>query len=99
MAHTPAIWVLLGLAVALYGFTPRLIGLTWAVFGWGTALSMFGDMMQLDDGLLGTSVFRHVGQYPAQEISWAAVGVLTVIAVILTAIGAVGFRRRDLITA
>lgn len=99
IAHTPAVWVLLGLAVALYGFTPRLIGLTWAVFGWGTALSMFGDMMQLDDGLLGTSVFRHVGQYPAQDISWAAVGVLTVIAVTLTAIGVVGFRRRDLITA
>lgn len=99
IAHAPAVWVLLGLAVALYGFAPRLTGLTWAVFGWGTALSMFGDMMQLDDGLLGTSVFRHVGQYPAQDISWAAVGVLSAIAFLLVGIGALGFRRRDLITA
>ena len=99
IAHAPAVWALLGLAVALYGFAPRLVGLTWVVFAWGTALSLFGDVMQLDDAVLGTSVFRHIGQYPAQGISWAAVGVLTIIAVALTAIGTVGFRRRDLITA
>lgn len=99
IAHAPAVWVLLGLAVALYGFTPRLIGVTWAVFGWGTALSMFGDMMQLDDGLLATSVFRHVGQYPAQDLSWAAVGVLGAIAALLVGIGVLGFRRRDLAAA
>lgn len=99
LAQTPAVWLLLGIAAALYGFLPRLTGLTWAVFGWGTALSMFGDMLQLDDGVLATSVFRHVGQYPAQDISWPAVAALSVIAVALTATGAVGFRRRDLITA
>lgn len=60
---------------------------------------MFGDAMQLDDAVLGTAVFRHVGQYPAQEISWAAVGVLTAITAALTAVGTVGFRRRDQITA
>lgn len=99
VAHAPAVWALLGLAVALYGFAPRLIGITWAVFAWGTALSMFGDMLQLDEGVLATSVFRHVGQHPAQDISWAAVGGLTVIAVALIGVGVLGFRRRDLITA
>ncbi|BEH01842.1 exporter of polyketide antibiotics [Brooklawnia propionicigenes] len=99
VAHTPAIWALLGLAVALYGFAPRLLGITWAVFAWGTALSLFGDMLQLDDGVLATSVFRHVGQYPAQEISWLAVGALAAVAVALVVVGMLGFRRRDLITA
>lgn len=99
IAHAPAVWALLGLAVALYGLVPRLIGMTWAVFGWGAALSMFGDIMQLGDPVLATSVFRHVGQYPAQDISWPAIGVLSVVSVVLVAIGALGFRRRDLITA
>lgn len=99
IAHAPAVWALLGLAVALYGLLPRLIGLTWAVFAWGTALSLFGDMLQLDDAMLATSVFRHVGQHPAQDLSWPAIGVLTVIAAVLVATGALGFRRRDLITA
>ncbi|MBN8206115.1 ABC transporter permease [Microbacterium esteraromaticum] len=99
IAQVTSVWALLGLAVALYGFAPRLVGLTWAVFGWGTALSLFGDMLQLDEALLSTSVFRHVGQYPAQDLSWSAVAVLTAAAVALIGIGVAGFRRRDLTTA
>lgn len=99
VAQTPAVWVLCGLSVALYGLAPRLTGITWAVFVYAGLLSMFGDMMELDDTVLATSVFRHIGQYPAQDISWPAVGGLTIIAVALAGIGAVGFRRRDLITS
>lgn len=99
LVHAPAVWTLLGLAVALYGLAPRLTGLTWVVFVYGTVLSFFGDMLDLDDTVLATSVFRHVGQYPAEDISWLAVGVLTGIAAVLVTIGAVSFRRRDLITA
>lgn len=99
LAHAAAVWALLGLAAAFYGLVPRLIGLTWAVFAWAAALSLFGDVMQFDDAVLATSVFRHVGQYPAQDISWSSVGVLTITAALLVTIGAMGFRRRDLITA
>lgn len=99
IVHVPAAWALLGLAVILYGLAPRLVGLTWAVFVYGAALSLFGDMMELDDAVLDTSVFRHIDQHPAEDISWTAVGLLTLIAAILVAVGAVCFRRRDLITA
>lgn len=99
IAHAPTVWALLGLAVALYGLAPRLIGLTWAVFVYGAALSMFGDMLELDDAVLATSVFRHIGQHPAEDIAWSAVGLLTLIAAVLVAASAARFRRRDLITA
>lgn len=99
VVHAPAVWLLLGISVALYGLTPRLLGLTWAVFVWSTLLGFFGEMLDLDEAVLATSVFRHVGQYPAEEIEWAAVGLLTAIAAVLVAVGAMGFRRRDLITA
>lgn len=99
VAHTPAVWVLLGLAVALYGLAPRLTGLTWVLFVYGTVLSLFGGMLDFDDTVLGSSVFRHVGQYPAEDISWPAVGVLALIAIVLVGVGAMGFRRRDLTTA
>lgn len=99
IAHTPAVWVLLGIAVALYGLAPRALGLTWVVFVWGTLLSFFGEMLDLDEMILATSVFRHVGQYPAESTSWPAVGLLTVIAAVFVAVGAWRFRRRDLTTA
>lgn len=99
VAHAPAIWTLLGLAVALYGLAPRTIGLAWVAFAWSTALSLFGDVMQFDDAVLVTSVFRHIGQYPAQDISGAAAGALTVIAVVLVGVGVSGYKRRDLMAA
>jgi len=97
--QTPTIWALLGLAIAIYGLAPRLIGLTWLVLIYGGMLTMFGDILNLDDTVLATSVFRHIGQYPAESISWPAVGVLTLIAIALVGAGLVRFRRRDLITA
>lgn len=97
--QTPAVWALAGLAVALYGLAPRLIGITWAVFVYAGILSIFGAMMKLNDTVLATSVFHHIGQYPAEAISWTAVGALTLIAAILTAAGTGAFTRRDLITA
>lgn len=99
VAQTPAVWVLLGVAIALYAWIPRALGLVWMVFVYSTVLSFFGDILQLSNAILATSVFRHIGQYPAEDISWAAVVTLVLIATALTAVGTLGFRRRDLVTA
>jgi len=96
LVQVAAVWCLLGLAVALYGALPRFLGLAWAVFVYGTVMSLFGEMLELDESVLDTSPFQHVGQYPAGDISWGAVGALVVIAVVLIGLGAVAFRRRDL---
>lgn len=99
IAQVPAVWLLVGVGVALYGFAPRLLALTWLAFGYSTALAMFGDVLSLDDSMLKTSVFRHIGQYPAVDLSAGAIGVLTLVAAVLMAVGIWGFQRRDLITA
>lgn len=99
VAHVPAVWTLLGVALLAYGLAPRLIALTWVVYLYSGLLSLFGDMIGLDDAVLATSVFRHIGQYPAEPISWAAVVILTTTAAVLTGLGVVGFTRRDLVTS
>ncbi|MGN0095471.1 MAG: ABC transporter permease [Corynebacterium sp.] len=98
VAQVPAVWVLLGVAALLYGALPRIVGLAWALLGYSTLLVLFGEMIELPEGVLDTSVFRHVGQYPAEALSWAAVGALTVLAALFTALGARAFGRRDLVT-
>lgn len=95
LAHTPTALVFLGLAVLLYGVAPRTIGVTWVVLGYSAFMSFFGEMLKLDDAILNTSVFRHIGQYPAQDISWLAVGIVAVLAAVLAALGVVLFTRRD----
>lgn len=98
-AQVPAVWLLLGLSVGLYGVSPRILGLAWAVFIVGALLSLFGDMLDLDDVVLSASPFRHVGEYPAENVSWAGIAVLTGIGAVCAALGAIVFRRRDLTTA
>ncbi|MDN5772998.1 MAG: ABC transporter permease, partial [Brevibacterium aurantiacum] len=99
VAQTASVWVLLGLALALYGCAPRLQGLVWIVFVYSAGMALFGQMMQLDEAVLDTSVFVHIGQYPAQDLSAEAVVVLTAATVVLVVLGVLGFRRRDLVTA
>lgn len=92
------VWFLMGLAAAVYGLAPRLVGIIWVVVVYGTVLSMFGPMLELDEAVLNTSPFEHVGQHPATDISWTSVTVLAGAGIILSLVGAVFFRRRDLIT-
>lgn len=99
LAQTASVWALLGLAFALYGFAPRLMGLTWVVFAASAVLALFGQMLQLDEVVLDASIFTHIGQYPAQELSAEAVLAFLVAAVVLVWLGRLGFRRRDLVTA
>ncbi len=99
VAHAPAVWLLLGVAVALYGLAPRLLGAGWVVLAWSALLSFFGEMLGLNETILTASVFRHVGQFPAEDLSWHAIATLTALAAALVAVGAQRFRGRDLITA
>lgn len=99
VAQIASVWVLLGLALALYGFAPRLQGLVWLVFVYSAGMALFGQMMRLDEAVLDTSVFVHIGQYPAQDLSAEAVVTLTVATAVLVTLGVLGFRRRDLVTA
>ena len=99
VVHAAPVWMLLAVAVAMYGLMPRLVGFPWLVLVYSMVVTMFGPMLELEQGVQNTSVFDHVGQHPAEDIGWAAVGILTVIAVAGIAIGVAAFRRRDLVTA
>ncbi|MCT2182941.1 ABC transporter permease [Brevibacterium casei] len=99
VAQTPAVWVLAGIVFALYGIIPRLQGVVWVVFALGAVLALFGGMLDLDEAILDLSLFVHIGQYPSVDLEPLAMAWLTVAAVVLTVIGAAGFRRRSLITA
>lgn len=90
------VWLIIGSAAALYGLAPRFTGLVWLVLIVGSVLSMFGRMLELDQGWLNLSPFEHAGQHPATDVGWTAVVLLAGAGVALTALGALAFRRRDL---
>lgn len=88
--------VVLGVAVVVLGWAPRWYGVVWAYVAYTGVATMFGAI--LPDGTDTLAPFAALPQLPAQPMDWPPVLVALVLAVLLTALGLVGFRRRDLTT-
>jgi ABC-2 type transport system permease protein len=98
LVYVPALLVLLGIAVLLFGFVPGAVGATWAVFGFATIIGFFGPIMDLPQWVHNLSPIEHVARLPLEELSWTPLVILTAVAAALIALGLYGFGRRDLDT-
>jgi ABC-2 type transport system permease protein len=96
LASLPAVWVVAGLAIALFGLVPRAASLAWAVLGGFFFLGILGSLLQLPDWAMDLSPFNHVPQVPAADLTAEPLLWLVGVAVVLTIAGMVGFRRRDI---
>jgi ABC-2 type transport system permease protein len=99
LVYLPAVWVLTGVAVLLFGLLPRLTVLAWVALVFFLLVAEFGRLLNLPDWLIEVSPFAHVPQLPAVAMSWVQVMVLTLVAGVLVALGVGSFRRRDLVCA
>jgi len=95
LVTVPALWILVALAVAVIGARPKVkiaayIGVI-AMF----ALTIIGPTLNLWDWVLAISPLYHVPNVLAEDANYWSVAWLTVITLALTAVGFVGYRRRD----
>ncbi|WP_055526155.1 ABC transporter permease [Streptomyces graminilatus] len=98
LVQVPAVWVLGGLAVLLYGSSPRLAVGAWGVAGAALLLGWIGPALDVPQGVLDLSPFGHLPKLPGGEMSWGPVMVLASVAVGLVAAGLLALRRRDMTT-
>jgi ABC-2 type transport system permease protein len=95
VAFAPALWVLVGVAVLLFGLFPRATVAAWGALAFCAVVGFLGQLLQLPDWVVKLSPFQHVPAMPADEFSALPVVVLTAIAATLIGAGVVGFRHRD----
>ncbi|MDR7302582.1 ABC transporter permease [Haloactinomyces albus] len=95
LVHLPAIWVLVGLAIALFGLAPRAMGLGWAALVGVIFVGVFGPLLRLPEWVSELSPFTHTPQLPVAEFTAGPLAVLTVLAAALVLAGVAGFRHRD----
>jgi polyether ionophore transport system permease protein len=94
VAYLPAELVVAALAVVLFGLAPRAFAVAWVGFGSVAAIGLLGPGLQMPRWMLDLSPLTHVGNPPEGDVDAAALAVLTVVALAVTAAAFVGFRRR-----
>ncbi|KIZ19578.1 ABC transporter permease [Streptomyces natalensis] len=96
LAQVPAVWVLTGLAVCVYGLVPKATTAVWAVVGGCLAIGWIGPALKFPQWAMDLSPYSHLPKLPGGEATAAPFLWLLGLAVLLAAAGLVGFRRRDI---
>lgn len=96
LVYLPALWAMLGLCVLLVGLLPKLTALVWAMFAYSFIHQYFGRLFDWPDWTAKISPFGCIPQVPVQEFTIVPLIILTVLAILMYAVGQWGFRRRDI---
>ncbi|MFX0577490.1 ABC transporter permease [Nocardia nepalensis] len=94
--QVPAVWVLTGITVAIYGLAPRYTPVAWGVLSTMIAIFVIGSLDGLPQWARDLVPFVHPPKLPGSSFEATPILWLLGIAVALLAVGIVGFRRRDL---
>ena len=92
----PAVWMLAATTLALFGVWPRFTPAAWGVLVSFIALYLLGSLSGAPQWLLDLEPFAHVPRVGVGDFSVAPLLWLLLIDIVLLAVGAVAFRRRDL---
>jgi ABC-2 type transport system permease protein len=99
IVRLPALWVLVGVTVALYGLARRAAPFAWAVLVATFLASEIGPLLNLPHWVRDLSPFTHVPALPVGEVTAGPLlGLLTAAAAFI-AVGLWALRRRDLSVA
>lgn len=97
LAHAPSAWVLVGIAVALFGWAPRAAPAAWGFLVAFIVLGEFGILLGFPGWLLDLSPFSHAPMLPGGHVDPVPLVALTVVTIALVGAGMYRWRKRDLV--
>jgi len=96
MVYLPAIWVLAGIAMALYGLVPRFSFVSWGALGAFIGVEVIGELLKVSQSVLNISPFKHVPAVLVSGLSATPLISLTFVALALIVVGLIGFQHRSI---
>lgn len=96
LAYLPALWVMIGLAVVLFGWVPKYTGIIWLYLAVSFFIVYLGGLFQFPDWVTQLTPFGYVSGIPIEEFELGTAAVLTLIAAALLLLGFAGFNKRDI---
>jgi ABC-2 type transport system permease protein len=98
LTYLPAALVVGSVAVAVYGWVPRWSGVGWGVLAVCFVIGWLGEILELPSWAMDISPFTHTPQVPLDDVAVGPLLAIAAVAALLVAVGAVGLRRRDVVT-
>lgn len=99
VAYVPAVLLVTAVAIALYGLVPRRSALAWVLVVWVTLVLYLGELLGLPDWALALSPLHHTPLLPGADVDATPLVVMSLAAVLLTAVGFAALRRRDIVSS
>jgi len=97
LIQLPAVWVAVGLTVAVYGYFPRATGAVgWSFVGLCILVQELGPLFRLSHWVTDVSPFTAVPRAPGVAIPAEPLLVTAAVGLALTTAGLIGLRRRDI---
>jgi ABC-2 type transport system permease protein len=95
LTQLPAAWVVVAIAVTLFGLLPRFSAAAWGVASLALLISLFGPVLNVQQAILDISPFQHIPKFPSQPFTAMPLVWLLAIALVTLGAGLLGWRRRD----
>lgn len=96
MLQAPAVLATVGIVAAVFGWIPRVASVAgWIIIGFAAVMTTFGGLLELPEALRSLNIFGHLAEYPVDDIAWAPILWLSLIAVCGIGLGLAGCRRRE----
>ncbi|MEP7090932.1 MAG: polyketide antibiotic transporter [Nocardioidaceae bacterium] len=96
LVYVPAVLATAGLAVLLVGWRPEWMGLAWAALGGCFVIGWLGGLISPPRWLERLSPYWQTPAVPVDPVTLTAPLLITLAALLLVALGALGLRHRDL---
>ncbi|MBM7662967.1 ABC-2 type transport system permease protein [Bacillus mesophilus] len=96
ISYYPATLVMISIAVLLIGIFPRFTSFIWLYVFYSFIVLYLGGLFQFPDWVGNISPYGHVPQTPIEDFSLLPLILLSMVAMMLTAIGVIGFNKRDI---
>jgi ABC-2 type transport system permease protein len=96
VAYLPAVGLMAGLGLALFGLVPRAVAALWGLLVLSFVIGFFGEILHLPSWALGISPYEHTPLLPAEQFTALPLVVMTGLALALGAAGLWAFRTRDI---
>jgi ABC-2 type transport system permease protein len=95
LAQIPAVWAVISLVILAFGWLPRATAAVWGLLVAFVVVGEFGSLWKLPEWVMDLSPLRHAPTLPVQSSGITPVVWLTLAAAVISVIGYLGWRRRD----